>query len=311
MEEASSVAGYEILKDADDIAQFLQASTGMQPEYLQLSRGHANLQYRWIDLAGVTLLWGHSESRAIWRDQMANSGLHFGYVVSSDGSVSVRGKDLRHDQAMVWLADQEMEYILPGSVLVVEIGVEQHILDELGWRFHGDALAKVSYQNLCSLTRTCVAAHQVFHWTANAQTEYRERILDDLEPVLAPWMTQNLVTKTQTRQTSIPYSHFQKARAVLDHRELNEQIRIEEICKTLGIPRSTLHYAFRQAVGIGPRRYFELVRLQGARKTLLSADRGHTTIAAIALDYGFSDFGRFSKLYNAQFNEMPSQTLAK
>ena len=309
MGEPSSFVGHQLLREADDITAFLLGATGMQPEYMQLSRGPANLRYRWIDLDGVVLLWGHSQAHAMWRDQMAEEGLHFGYVVSSDRGVTVCGKDIGPDYAMVWRHGEEMEYTLPGNVKVIEIGVEQHILDELGWRFGGAPLAKVSAHELNTLTRTCTTALQFCRESQLYRTQFRERILDWLERILEPWMQTTPVKKVRPRRKSIAYSSFQSARAILETMELDQKLRVEDLSQKLGVPRSTLHYTFRQSAGIGPRRYFELLRLHKARKALRSAQQAHTTIAAVATAHGFSDFGRFSKLYFNQFGELPSTTL--
>ncbi len=53
--------------------------------------------------------------------------------------------------------------------------------------------------------------------------------------------------------------------------------------------------------------YARRVRLERARDTIRATDAG-VLISAIALDCGFTHFGRFSRAYKERFGELPSQT---
>ena len=51
-------------------------------------------------------------------------------------------------------------------------------------------------------------------------------------------------------------------------------------------------------------------RLQSTRRKLLKSHL-EASISSIALDYGFTHFGRFSQVYRKRFGESPSVTLRK
>jgi transcriptional regulator GlxA family with amidase domain len=51
--------------------------------------------------------------------------------------------------------------------------------------------------------------------------------------------------------------------------------------------------------------------LHQARRALLAATQGSTTVSTVALDCGFWHFGDFSRAYRECFGELPSDTLRR
>ena len=51
------------LKDPDEIEAFYLETTGMKPDYLQLSAGPAGMEMKVIELGGVTLVWATVRGR--------------------------------------------------------------------------------------------------------------------------------------------------------------------------------------------------------------------------------------------------------
>jgi len=81
------------VRDADEIERFFLETIGMQPGYLQLSRGLADLRLRVVEIGGV-LVWCHARGKARWLDQMTGGALHFGFAVERDGPITIRGHDV-------------------------------------------------------------------------------------------------------------------------------------------------------------------------------------------------------------------------
>jgi len=71
-----------------------------------------------------------------------------------------------------------------------------------------------------------------------------------------------------------------------------------------------LRSVFNETYGIGPIRYLRHRRLHQVRAALRAADPARRTVASIAADFGFWEFGRFAQEYKALFGELPSHTLA-
>ena len=89
----------------------------------------------------------------------------------------------------------------------------------------------------------------------------------------------------------------------------NRPVHISEICSTLALSRRSLHRAFQEVFGMGPVTFLRQKRLCSIY-TILKASAPHqTTVYEVAMQQGFSEYGRFAQSYRAMFGEYPSQTL--
>ena len=86
-------------------------------------------------------------------------------------------------------------------------------------------------------------------------------------------------------------------------------VHVSEICAALGVARRTLHRAFQEVFGLGPVSFLRHKRLCTVHSILHQSAPGSTTVAAVAMEQGFYELGRFSQYYQAMFGERPSQTL--
>jgi AraC family ethanolamine operon transcriptional activator len=86
-------------------------------------------------------------------------------------------------------------------------------------------------------------------------------------------------------------------------------VHVSEICAALGVSRRTLHRAFQEVFGLGPVSFLRHKRLCAVHSILRDCAPGSTTVAAVAMQQGFYELGRFSQYYLAMFGERPSQTL--
>jgi AraC-like DNA-binding protein len=91
---------------------------------------------------------------------------------------------------------------------------------------------------------------------------------------------------------------------------LDEPVQIDDVCSAVRASRPALHRSFRAALGTSPMAYLKSLRLSAARKDLERARRG-TTVAAVAMRWGFFRLGCFSGDYRAMFGEKPSETLSR
>ena len=89
----------------------------------------------------------------------------------------------------------------------------------------------------------------------------------------------------------------------------DQSLFLPEICKAIGVSDRTLRLCCQEHLGMGPKRYLLLRRLQLARRALRETAAGVATVTEIAGRYGFWHFGRFAGAYRSLFGEMPSATL--
>jgi AraC-like DNA-binding protein len=84
---------------------------------------------------------------------------------------------------------------------------------------------------------------------------------------------------------------------------------VSELCATANVSERTLQYAFRDIMGMSPLTYLNRLRLHRARDELRRAKSDSTTVTDVAMNWGFWQFGDFSRAYKNCFGESPSKTL--
>jgi AraC-like DNA-binding protein len=72
-----------------------------------------------------------------------------------------------------------------------------------------------------------------------------------------------------------------------------------------------LQEGFQRYVGIPPTSYLRNVRMRHAHDELRAADPSVSTVASIAVRWGFHHLGRFAAAYRAKYGEHPGATLRK
>ncbi len=99
------------------------------------------------------------------------------------------------------------------------------------------------------------------------------------------------------------------------HRYVGERpdqpLYIPEICQAIGVAERTLRACCQEQLGVSPKRFLLMRRMQLARRDLTKADPKTTTVTAVATRYGFWQFGQFAGEYKSIFGELPSVTLAR
>jgi len=93
--------------------------------------------------------------------------------------------------------------------------------------------------------------------------------------------------------------------------KLGEPLYMAELCAQVGVSYWTLRDCCLEYLGMSPKRYLWLRRMNLARRALWNADAEKTTVTQIASDYGFWELGRFSVAYRSLFGESPSAMLRR
>jgi AraC-like DNA-binding protein len=91
----------------------------------------------------------------------------------------------------------------------------------------------------------------------------------------------------------------------------DETLYMAELCAAVGATYWTLRDCCLEYLGMSPKRYLWMRRMNLARLALWSADPEKTTVTEIATNYGFWELGRFSVAYRSIFGESPSTALRR
>jgi AraC-like DNA-binding protein len=89
---------------------------------------------------------------------------------------------------------------------------------------------------------------------------------------------------------------------------LAEPVTVSELSRAVGVPVRTLHSGFRRSLGLPPKTYGRVLRLNAARVDLRKAGPG-VTVSQVAIRWGFFHLGNFAADYRRMFGESPSETL--
>jgi AraC-like DNA-binding protein len=84
---------------------------------------------------------------------------------------------------------------------------------------------------------------------------------------------------------------------------------VPEICAAIRAPERSLRLCCHEHLGMSPKQFLLLRRLNLAQRALRLADPTKVTVTDIATRYGFWHFGRFAGQYRNNFGESPSASL--
>jgi AraC-like DNA-binding protein len=103
---------------------------------------------------------------------------------------------------------------------------------------------------------------------------------------------------------------LRRFRAALEA-NVDQPVYIPEICQTIGVAERTLRTHCRDHLGMSPKQYLLLRRMNLAHQALCTADPSKTTVTEIATRFGFWELGRFAVAYRAWCGESPSASLRR
>ena len=86
--------------------------------------------------------------------------------------------------------------------------------------------------------------------------------------------------------------------------KFDEAINIEVLAQELGMSPSSFHHHFKTATSMSPLQFQKTLRLQEARRLLLSEDIDANSVAA---KVGYEDASQFSREYKRSFGEPPKR----
>lgn len=129
--------------------------------------------------------------------------------------------------------------------------------------------------------------------------------------VLMPLITREIVYRLLTGDQGARLRHMAVlggnasliARVVERLREdFDQPLRVEELARELGMSVSGLHHHFKTVTAMSPMQFQKQIRLQEARRLMLSED---LDAASAAFRVGYNDAAHFNREYKSHFGEPP------
>lgn len=299
--------------DADDHAANL---TRWKQTYDQLAPGKFRGTLREFWLGPQMQVFEETTSHALRQSCLVWKGASwFGIPVNEGpcsriGAHSIDGSDIA-----IRPGGQAFELVTPPSFQILGIVIDtQFLLQYIADMEHIDLKPSILESEVL---RTCTQVrHRLAHSLVGLfqsgelhldNQNARDALRDVLLGLVAEICTAGTSPATPSLTLMGHYRLMHRVRDfVLDHKD--EPILISQLCRTFGVSRRTLQYAFREVCGVSPGAYLRVLRLNGVRRALRKATPGTMGIQDIAAEWGFWNPSQFSCDYKRLFGERPSDS---
>ena len=222
------------------------------------------------------------------------------------------GGVLQDDEIPILCLGEEYELKTKGVVSTLTMAVDMDLLQQVARECTSHELSRLITNKRLSIhpdarirVRNRLAA-LLASLLANDQLHLDDRQQALLERVILETVFMHVRDKTRDLPSA------QRLQAALLARKYivanpRAELDISRLCQVTGCARETLHKGFRERYGMSPGRYLRTIRLNGVRAELLRT-RQYGKVAEIAMKWGFSHLGRFSRYYRQLFGETPRET---
>jgi AraC-like DNA-binding protein len=210
-----------------------------------------------------------------------------------------------------------MDYLLPAHTQWVAIQTPRSLLSSAG--IDPDALRRVAVysatrpanRSLAELLRRVVTPVRDSGRAPTGEVPgpgtLADELLDRIGLALSPGDNRSHTRRASLHKRAALVRRFERA---LSDAGLRAP-RIPELAADLGVSQRTLEQIFREHLGISPKRFVVLMRLNEIYCDLLRSSPDNATVAELAQRHGIRQLGRFSAAYRVQFGELPSETLRR
>jgi AraC family transcriptional regulator, ethanolamine operon transcriptional activator len=286
-------------------------------EYAQLGHGSFRGELFMAHTAQMAL------GRTLWapgvmiRGSIPPNTVMFALPTRLNGPAWHRGEEVSSDFAALLFDDEEIDLRAISPFGVIVLAVERYLLEQQAQAITGHPLDSLR-DGAHVILRNAPALRQNLSQLVMA---IESRVMQDPAPLSNPFhaaaiertFAEQILRAIRAPEVQADAPERQriarKAEAIL-RQSLNCPISIGRLCIAVGTSERTLHAAFREHLGVTPKAYLKMLRLNAARRDLRLARPG-TTVTDVAIRWDFLHFGWFAHDYLTMFGESPSQTLQR
>ncbi len=295
-----------VLPEPNDINNF----SPWEIDFRQVEAGEMETKVK-VRAGRIVTLLNISMSRAVHQTGVSPKGL-FTFGVIRRNAVHVwQGQDTSASELLSFGSSDPFDGVSATDFCGTTVSVKEHDVELLA-----DALGLGIPENLRSSAKLAIfGQHErlaAIRKTLERLAEVRgSSMTDGIEEEIVAGLLLAANSNDQHEDKSTPLI---RSRAVSKTTELmlahlDENVPIRYICREVGVSWRTLDRAFSETFGVGPKKYYQRLRLNRVRSDLIrNADR--CSISDIANSWGFWHLGQFAKDYYRMFGETPSRTVA-
>jgi AraC family ethanolamine operon transcriptional activator len=231
------------------------------------------------------------------------------------GEGYINGRDLSAQSIAMWELNGEIDALLPAGFECIVLKVPEELLHKVAEEItlpDAELVPKegpMNEGNPDALKRLTNYSRTLFKKAESLQDTGSTLLSEDAEEDLIADYLNCLVQSTDNPPVDRWRKRYQVARRADEYlrAKLHRPVTVAEVCRELKVSRRLLNYAMIDIYQTPPMKYHLRLRLQHARRKLLTSPN-HLTILEIALRSGFANAGYFSIYYKALFGESPSVT---
>jgi AraC family ethanolamine operon transcriptional activator len=288
---------------------------GWDLRYLQVTRGVLAGAFRAVNLGGMQIVEECYAGVTLNEFGHAPTDTYMFSVVQWEGEEGrINAAPWTEGGLFVTRSDRDLDAVMPPgknitivvnqNLLKDHVAVTQH-LDLENWLSRRSLLCSDSPlgQQLAALATDAASANFASHMDDRLRVAARESVLEALADVVVG----NVSSRPPSYREMCRPLIVRRAREFVQQ-HIQEPLQVIDLCRHLGVSRTALQSAFEDALGANPSTYVRLLRLNGARSSLLhpTAD---LQIKDVVQRWGFWHLSRFSSEYKELYGELPSQTL--
>ena len=301
--------------ESNDFDEFASIPPLWDQEYAQLGRGPFHGQLFMAHTAQMALgkvLWSPG---VMIRGSIPRDTVMFAIPTCVTGPAWHRGTEVSQHVAALLFDNEEIDLRSASPVGCIVLAMRRELFERYAQSVTGHPL-----DALRDGERLILDDHATLHKRlANLVMAIESHMMHDPSPLTQPQraeviertFAEEILRAVRAPEAQVDAPERQRiarqAEAIL-RASVRRPISIRQLCATVGTSERTLHAAFREHLGVTPKSYLKMLRLNAARRDLRLARPG-TKVTDVAIRWDFLHFGHFSHDYSTMFGETPSQTL--
>lgn len=290
-------------------------------EHRLVSPTLAAMEHQRLTLGDIRLETRRYDFPVIAQGSMPTDAVCIGFMAEGGDVTRYNTALIGADEIQIYPAGVELLYHASGSSRWVNFIVTEERLQQAAFARRGrllelSRLAAYSVRLRAGgrLTLTCLA-DDAMHIARRLQP------IGGIAPALAVEICESLLTAYVNALFDAPtVRKAESSSAERRHHDLiaacdrlmlsnsEAHVGLAEIARRSGYSLRSLELIFRHGVGMTPKRWFMIARLNGALRDLLTCDQT-CTVSDVATKWGFQHMSRFAQYYRKAFGELPHDTL--
>lgn len=303
---------------SSDVDVHASAQPQWSLNYDQLSPGRFDGQIELVQLPGLRMIREGANCKVRQRGQIGRGHYGLAMVLEQDGEAIFNGQRLSTESIMIGRGE-ELDLLTPAHSELIGVVVEHELLAALWQSMYQKPLSAWIEEQIVVQASTASARHlDKMHRRILDLLSSSPELLNDpvaliqlRDAILIEWIEAipSQVDTSELRRVEARKKVVDRAcECMLAHSD--QPLSTLDVCSRIGTSPRKLDYCFNDVLGISPKRYLRLVRLNGVRRDLKNrAHEARVKVQDVAARWGFWHLSEFSRDYSAQFGELPSQTL--